>query len=112
MTYLELKEITSGEDYTRKYSEIMRQWTVPVVIAIGKYEGAGFNRIKKEVKGINNTSLSATLSNLEKYGILERVIIPSRPVRVNYSFTENGKEFYSICINLASFIEDLQNTNE
>lgn len=107
MTYVELKEIGTGQDYARKYSEIMRQWTVPVVIAIGKYGGAGFNRIKREVKGINNTSLSSTLSNLEKYGLLERIIIPSKPVRVNYSFTEKGKEFYSICLNLASLIEDL-----
>ena len=107
MTYLELKEIGTGQEYARKYSEIMRQWTVPVVIAIGKYNGAGFNRIKKEVKGINNTSLSATLSILEKYGLLERVIIPAKPVRVNYSFTEKGREFYSICVSLASFIEDL-----
>jgi DNA-binding HxlR family transcriptional regulator len=107
LTYLQLKEIGSGKDYSSKYSEIMRQWTIPVVIAIAKYDGAGFNRIKREVKGINNTSLSSTLSNLEKYGILERIIIPSKPVRVNYSFTEKGREFYSICINLASFIEEL-----
>ncbi len=107
MTYLELKEIGTGKEYARKYSEIMRQWTVPVVIAIGKFNGAGFNRIKNEVKGINNTSLSTTLSILEKYGLLERVIIPEKPVRVNYSFTEKGREFYSVCVNLASFIEDL-----
>ena len=102
-----MEGIEAGKDYSRKYSEVMRQWTVPVVIAIGKYDGAGFNRIKREVKGINNTSLSTTLSNLEKYGLLERIIIPSKPIRVNYSFTGKGREFYSICVNLAYFIEDL-----
>jgi DNA-binding HxlR family transcriptional regulator len=107
LTYLQLKEVGSGKDYSRKYSEIMRQWTIPVVIAIGKYDGAGFNQIRRDIKGINNTSLSSTLSNLEKYGILERIIIPSKPVRVNYSFTEKGRKFYSLCINLASFIEEL-----
>ena len=76
-------------------------------IAPVKGSGSGFNRIKKEVTGINNTTLSATLSILEKYGLLERVIIPVKPVRVNYSFTEKGREFYSVCVNLASFIEDL-----
>ena len=111
LTYLQLKEIGAGKDYSRKYSEIMRQWTIPVVLAIGKYDGAGFNRIKREIKGINNTSLSSTLSNLEKYGILERIIIPSKPVRVNYSFTKKGREFYTVCINLASFIEELPSNN-
>ena len=58
------------------------------------------------VKG-SGSGFIITLSNLEKYGILERIIIPSKPVRVNYSFTKKGREFYTVCINLASFIEEL-----
>ncbi|EQB73186.1 MAG: helix-turn-helix transcriptional regulator [Candidatus Thermoplasmatota archaeon] len=107
MTYLELKEIGSGKDFLSKYSDIMRLWAVPVILSIGRNGEAGFNQIKREVKGINSTTLSSTLGMFEKYGFLARVIIPSKPVRVKYSLTEKGRKFYGISLDLASMIEDL-----
>jgi DNA-binding HxlR family transcriptional regulator len=104
---LELKEIGTGKDYLDKYSDIMRLWTLPVILTIGRHGEAGFNLIKKEVAGINSTTLSNTLSIFEKYGLLERVIIPSKPVRVKYSLSPAGKKFYDISLNLVSFIEEL-----
>ena len=98
MTYLELKEIGSGKEFLDKYSDIMRMWTVPIMLAIERHGEAGFNQIKKDVKGINSTTLSTTLGMLEKYGLLERVIIPAKPVRVKYSLTDKGKELYKISL--------------
>ncbi len=106
MTYLELKEIGTGKDFLAKYSEIMRLWTIPIILAIERNGEAGFNQIKKDIKGINSTTLSTTLGILEKYGILERVIIPAKPVRVKYSLTAKGKGFYTVSLKLATLIEE------
>lgn len=106
MTYLELKEIGSGNDFQNKYSEIMRMWAIPIVLTIERHGEAGFNQIKKDLKEINSTTLSSTLAILEKYGMLERVIIPAKPIRVRYSLTGKGKEFYKIALNLAEFLEE------
>jgi Predicted transcriptional regulators len=95
LTYLELKEIGSGKDFLSKYSDIMRLWAVPVILSIGRNGEAGFNQIKREVKGINSTTLSSTLGMFEKYGFLARVIIPSKPVRVKYSLTEKGENSWN-----------------
>jgi DNA-binding HxlR family transcriptional regulator len=108
MTFLELKEIGSSEEFLKKYSDLMRLWTLPVILSIGRHGKAGFNQIKKEAHGISSNTLSSVLNMFEQYGIVERVIIPAKPVRVKYSLTGNGKKFYDISINLASFLEDLQ----
>ena len=40
-----------------------------------------------ENEGINSTTLSKTLDLMEKNGLIDRVIIPEKPVRVKYSLT-------------------------
>ncbi len=111
LTYLELKELKADEKILRKYSDIMRQWTLPVVLAIGKTEGAGFNLIKKMIPGINSTTLSKTLHQFEKYSLIERVLIPSRPVTVKYNLTASGREFYNIILNITEFMDKLPSLN-
>ncbi|MEM0139074.1 MAG: helix-turn-helix domain-containing protein [Ferroplasma sp.] len=107
MTYATLKEIKAGSELIKKYSSIMRMWTLPVILSIGRTDGIGFNKIKKDVPGINPTTLSLTLRQFEKYGLVERTIIPSRPVRINYNITEKGMEFYDLALKLTEFIQDL-----
>jgi DNA-binding HxlR family transcriptional regulator len=51
----------------------------------------GFNELLR-VSGINSKTLSATLKFLEKYGIVDRKIVSTRPFLVQYSLTPAGLE--------------------
>ncbi|AAT43637.1 transcriptional regulator [Picrophilus oshimae DSM 9789] len=93
------------ENTFRIYNKIMRRWTPLIIMNIG--DGRSFNEIKKLLK-INQTTLSEYLSSLENYNIIERVIIPSRPVHVKYRLTEKGKKLLELIYGLFDLMENDQ----
>jgi DNA-binding HxlR family transcriptional regulator len=51
-----------------------------------------FNQIKKKTEGISARELSKRLEVLEEIGAVNRKIMEVKPIRVEYSLTEAGKE--------------------
>lgn len=62
-----------------------------------------FGQLKKNLAGITNTMLSATLKALEERGIVERVQYNEVPSRVEYSLTEAGKAMLHIYYEMAKW---------
>ena len=50
-----------------------------------------FNELKRMITGITQKSLTNTLRKLERSGIVERVIVSTRPIGVEYRITPLGK---------------------
>lgn len=48
--------------------------------------------IKAAIPGISDTMLALRLRELEAAGIIERIVVASSPVSVNYRLTEMGRE--------------------
>jgi DNA-binding HxlR family transcriptional regulator len=55
-------------------------------------ENLRFNRIKKKIESISSRELSKRLEVLEEIGAVNRNIISIKPIMVEYSLTEAGKE--------------------
>ncbi|MDA8053719.1 MAG: helix-turn-helix domain-containing protein [Deltaproteobacteria bacterium] len=51
-----------------------------------------FNHIKKKMEGISARELSKRLEVLEAIGAVNRKIISTKPIRVEYSLTKAGSE--------------------
>ncbi|WP_276300107.1 winged helix-turn-helix transcriptional regulator [Halorussus lipolyticus] len=51
----------------------------------------GFNELKDDVGGISSKVLSDSLDDLEEKQLVNREIVSEKPVRVNYSLTEQGE---------------------
>lgn len=49
-----------------------------------------------EIPGLSDRLLSERLRELEAAGIVERMVYPETPVRVEYSLTTKGRELESI----------------
>ncbi|MEM2901451.1 MAG: helix-turn-helix domain-containing protein [Candidatus Bathyarchaeia archaeon] len=79
---------------------IGKKWTLLVINAIGNHGKIRFNEILEELKGISPTTLANTLKNLEKEKIVNRVIFPQIPPRVEYSLTKDGVELRKAIIPL------------
>lgn len=65
------------------------KWTIRVIMALG----AGplrFNALKREIDAISQRMLTRTLRVLERDGLVDRVVEPSVPPRVEYSLTPLG----------------------
>ncbi len=49
-----------------------------------------FNELRREIPAVGQKSLTATLRRLERNGMVERVVIATRPVAVEYRITPTG----------------------
>lgn len=71
-------------------SRIGDKWTVLVVSTLG--EGSRrFNELRREIPSVSQRMLTLTLRNLERDGLVSRVVTPTIPPRVDYALTELGK---------------------
>lgn len=87
------------------WNEMTRTWTLPTIHAIGLKEPARFNELKRRIEGISATSLAERLTQLEKFGVIQRRVVPASPPRVEYSLTVKGQEVYRILCALAKWSE-------
>lgn len=66
------------------------KWSVLVVVALGG-ESMRFNELRRELEGISQRVLTATLRGLERDGIVKRTVYPTNPPQVDYALTKLGK---------------------
>jgi DNA-binding HxlR family transcriptional regulator len=69
-----------------------QRWTLPIVYALSIDPGhhLRFSQIRSAVTGISSRSLSLTLADLERNGLLERHVSDDKPPHVSYSLTDRG----------------------
>ncbi len=95
--------IGSNEDYSERFCpryqravEIVgRRWSGAIVRAM--LAGASrFGEIQEAIPALSNRMLSERLREFEAEGIVERVVVPERPVRVEYRLTEKGRSLNDV----------------
>lgn len=69
---------------------IGKKWTLCIVTTLGSYPGVRFNMLQEALPGISPRTLSDTLHELQREGIVERQVFAEAPPRVEYSLTEEG----------------------
>jgi DNA-binding HxlR family transcriptional regulator len=72
-------------------SRIGDKWTVLVIEFLG-YGPKRFNELRRQIGGISQKMLTATLRQLERDGMVKRTVHPTIPPRVDYELTELGRE--------------------
>lgn len=74
---------------------IGRRWTGAIVRAM--LNGAKhFSELTATIPGLSDRLVSVRLKELEAEGIVERVVIPDKPVRIEYLLTKKGKALESV----------------
>jgi DNA-binding HxlR family transcriptional regulator len=71
-------------------SEKWTLWTMSVLAQAGA--PMRFSRVMEQVEGISQKSLTKTLRQLEKDGLVTRTVFPEVPPRVEYRITALGEE--------------------
>ncbi len=105
---LDQKMLDSCKIVHSMWNEITRTWTLPTIHALGLKEPARFNELKRRIEGISSTSLAERLTQLEKFGVIQRKVYHvveggrEKP-RVEYSLTVKGHEAYKILCDLADW---------
>lgn len=69
------------------------KWSMLVMMVLGTKETMRFTELKTTIKGISQKMLTATLRDLESYGLVSRKVYAEVPPKVEYSITAMGTSF-------------------
>jgi DNA-binding HxlR family transcriptional regulator len=70
--------------------QLLDKWSISVLAVL--CDGAQrFSRLKSEIHGITQKSLTQTLRRLERNGMIHRQVMDTSPVAVEYRITELGR---------------------
>ncbi len=91
----------------RKTLELISgKWRTHIIYELCKRPTCRFGELKKALPRITSTMLSATLKDLEEYGIVHREQFNEIPPHVEYSLTEKGKALLPAFTELAKWGEN------
>ncbi|WP_110693024.1 winged helix-turn-helix transcriptional regulator [Salinicola halophyticus] len=68
---------------------IANKWTV-LILTVLCTQPARFNDLKRRLDGITHKALSDALKRLERNGLVNRKVLPTRPIGVEYTITDLG----------------------
>lgn len=81
---------------------IGRRWTGAILSALLK-GATRFTDIIHAVPGLSDRLLSERLKELEAEGIVQRIVHPETPVRIEYQLTEKGHELNAVIATLTDW---------
>ena len=79
---------------------LCKRWSVSVVAILVEHRVVRFNQLRDAVPGITPKLLAERLRELEGAGLLERRVIDSMPVLVEYRVTEKGAALADLVVAL------------
>lgn len=78
------------------FARIGDKWSVLVVVVLGADGTMRFSELKREILGISQRMLTLTLRNLERDGLIERLVFATVPPRVDYRLTPLGRSLLAL----------------
>jgi DNA-binding HxlR family transcriptional regulator len=79
------------------------KWKIYIISSICHYNKRRFSDILNDVVGISNKMLSKELKELEINKLVERTVLDTRPITVQYELTKHGKTLKTIIDNLTEW---------
>src|SRR5689334_15933487 len=81
-----------------------RRWNGAIIYVLLQ-QTCRFATLRDAIPGITDRMLSERLQELEDEGLVDRVVVPETPVRVEYSLTRKGKGLAEAVQSLANWAE-------
>lgn len=67
------------------------KWKLLILSHLYQYENRGYIQIRDNLPGVSEKMLSQQLKELERDGFVQKTILSKKPLRVDYTLTEQGK---------------------
>ncbi|MGJ0119886.1 winged helix-turn-helix transcriptional regulator [Williamsia sp. MIQD14] len=83
-------EIAISAPHRELLDHVLDKWSLHVLNELCERPNR-FNELRRAIPEVTQKSLTGTLRRLERNGIVERAVISSRPVAVEYRITPLGK---------------------
>lgn len=76
---------------TQALSRVGDKWVVGVIVLL-EHRSRRFSELKRDLGDVSQRMLTLTLRNLERDGVVRRLVTPVIPPRVDYELTSMGYE--------------------
>jgi DNA-binding HxlR family transcriptional regulator len=98
-------EITPYCPLFRQAIELIgRKWTGAIIRAL--LAGATqFSELGAVIPGVSDRLISVRLKELEAAGVIERIVIPEKPVRIQYRLTPKGVALGEVVVAITDWAE-------
>ncbi|MEJ2862231.1 winged helix-turn-helix transcriptional regulator [Actinomycetospora flava] len=83
-------ELVVAAPHRELLDQVLNKWSLAILNELCE-RPCRFNDLRRAIPAVTQKSLTATLRRLERNGIVERVVVSSRPVAVEYRITPLGK---------------------
>ncbi|MDV6233678.1 winged helix-turn-helix transcriptional regulator [Rhodococcus cercidiphylli] len=83
-------ELTISAPHRELLDQVLDKWSLQVLNELCE-RPCRFNDLRRAIPAVTQKSLTATLRKLERNGIIERTVLSTRPVAVEYRMTQLGK---------------------
>lgn len=99
-------------DNSDKIWEVLtKRWNLKIVRHLEFDIAIRFNELKQSISGISANVLSDRLDELEKLGIVKRIVSDKAPLRVGYVLNDACKNLKKIVLNLDEWVTLYQSSN-
>jgi len=72
------------------------KWNLVIIWHLHDGQPLRFTELQKRMGDVNSKTITSHLRDMEKYHLINRVVYPEVPPRVEYSLTEHGKAFLPV----------------
>lgn len=79
------------------------KWKIAIISSICYYNKRRFSDILKDIDGISNRMLSKELKELEVNKLIDRTVLDTQPITVQYKLTDHGMTLRTIINNLTDW---------
>lgn len=86
----------SQTGYSYTLSLISGKYKPIILYCLMEYEPVRFNQMQRYLGRISDKTLSATLKELERDGLVHRQMYPEVPPRVEYTLTDRGRSLMKV----------------
>jgi DNA-binding HxlR family transcriptional regulator len=90
--------------YHKAVEVIGKRWTGAILRAM-LLDVTRFADLRSVVPGLSDRMLTERLKELQEEGIVERIVHPETPVRIEYRLTEKGRELHAVVYALSRWAD-------
>jgi DNA-binding HxlR family transcriptional regulator len=84
------EEFSISAPHRELLDQVLDKWSLEILNELCQHPRR-FSQLRRAIPAVTQKSLTATLRRLERNGIVERVLLSTRPVAVEYRITPLGK---------------------
>lgn len=83
---------------------LFHKWNLEILYLLALTYTMRFSQLKDHLAGISSRTLSLKLAELERLGLVHREVFSGRPLRVEYSLTDDGRTAARLSVPLVLFL--------